>query len=67
MGFQITNFQMSAFNTLARQDSGQVFTNEQIQIIKQCKPGDKITFDDIKCKGMEGMIRNLPSLSIEIK
>jgi hypothetical protein len=67
LNFQITNFQVSAFGTEARQDSGQIFTIKQIELIKRGKPGDKFYFEDIKCLGIDGISRNLGTLLVKIK
>ena len=41
-------------------------TNQQKEIIKQLKKGDKIYFEDIKCKGPDGSVRNLSPMVFTI-
>jgi hypothetical protein len=43
------------------------FTNEQRALIKRLKPGDRLTFTDIKAKGPDGGIRSLNGIIFTIE
>jgi hypothetical protein len=44
-----------------------LFTQEQFELMKKVKPGQKVYFEDIKALGPDGAIRELGSIAITVK
>ncbi len=42
------------------------FTDQQKELIKQLKKGERIYFEDIVCKGPDGKLRNLSAMAFTI-
>ena len=69
LNFEVTEFTVSAvikgfvreFNSKSNQ-----ITDNQKNLIKVIKPGQKVYFQDIKCKGPDGTIRDLSPIALNI-
>jgi GldM C-terminal domain len=69
------NYRVMSFRATLMQDTdstitinnGNIFSTEQIRMIKMLKPGDKIYFDNIRATGPDSRIGTLPPFWIRIE
>jgi hypothetical protein len=69
--FRVVSFSVFAVNSSGYVDektsNSNAFVPEQQQIFNRLRPGQRVTFTDIKAVGPDGRTIELPDLSIKIK
>ena len=68
--FKVVSFSISGMiegNQVSAKSTGEVFTNEQINLIKKIESGDRVIITNIKVSGSEGEQREVPDLVFDIK
>ena len=70
MPFKVISFDVSAQikeYTYDKSSSSNRFTNEQLDLIEKLRKGNKVTFENIKAKGDDGIVRSLSPLIFKLK
>lgn len=70
LSFPVTGFTVSATMggfTEEYKATGQQITAQQKGLIRQLKPGNKVYFEDVRCKAPDGTTRKLGSVSLKLR
>ena len=70
MPFRVTSFDVIAVIkgfSEKRSSNNHRFSGEQVDLIKNLKRGDRVTFDNIKAKGDDGTRRDLPPIIFKLR
>jgi hypothetical protein len=68
--FEVVSFEFTATNEgkiIALSCMKEAFTKEMKDIVQKVKSGSKVFFDNVKAKGQDGVVRNVPGITLVVK
>jgi gliding motility-associated protein GldM len=71
-GFTVLDYKLAAVgggvqSYIEAENNGRTWNGQAAQIVEKCTPGTHVFIDNLRCKGKDGRIRELPSMVFVLK